>query len=140
MPMLEWDPEKRITAQEMLKHPWLNNATNFDYKMTELEFRKMDLMKKIQGDERSLSRSSNVSELKESDAEVNGGDLEDNLPSTKANSKEVYVSESDDSVQSSEDDGLELNTSFNGGYVPNTDLSRIDRGPNPQFKGIHTPA
>lgn len=38
-----------------------------------------------------------------------------------------------------EDDPAEfdLNISFSGGYVPNTDLSRVDKGlGNPQFKGL----
>ena len=34
-----------------------------------------------------------------------------------------------------DDAECELNISFSGGYVPNTDLSRVDKGlGNPQFK------
>ena len=36
-----------------------------------------------------------------------------------------------------EDDEFNLNISFTGGYMPNTDLSRVDKGQgNPQFSGI----
>lgn len=32
---------------------------------------------------------------------------------------------------------FETNVSFSGGYVPNTDLSRVDKGQgNPQFTGL----
>ena len=35
------------------------------------------------------------------------------------------------------DDEYNLNVSFCGGYVPNTDLSRVDKGQgNPQFSGL----
>ena len=38
-------------------------------------------------------------------------------------------------VKQNEDAECELNISFSGGYVPNTDLSRVDKGlGNPQFK------
>lgn len=37
-----------------------------------------------------------------------------------------------------EEPECELNLSFSGGYVPNTDLSRVDKGlGNPQFQGVN---
>jgi hypothetical protein len=34
-------------------------------------------------------------------------------------------------------DEFNLNLSFTGGYVPNTDLTRVDKGQgNPQFAGL----
>lgn len=33
-PMLEWDPEKRASAQTMLSHPWLNMESNYDSRLT----------------------------------------------------------------------------------------------------------
>jgi hypothetical protein len=37
-----------------------------------------------------------------------------------------------------EEPECELNLSFSGGYVPNTDLSRVDKGlGNPQFCGVN---
>ena len=39
-----------------------------------------------------------------------------------------------DHDQSSEPDEFNLNCSFTGGYLPNTDLSRVDKGPGIQFK------
>lgn len=38
MPMLAWHHDKRATAEEMLKHPWLNMPANYKTKYTEKEF------------------------------------------------------------------------------------------------------
>lgn len=41
------------------------------------------------------------------------------------------------STKSESDDEFKLNCSFTGGYLPNTDLTRVDKGKgNPQFEGI----
>ena len=39
--MLEWYPDKRASAQEMLEHPWLKMQRNDDYKMSDEEYEKM---------------------------------------------------------------------------------------------------
>ena len=38
LPMLRYYPNQRATAQEMLNHPWLNMASNFDCHMSEREY------------------------------------------------------------------------------------------------------
>ncbi len=35
--MLDWNPDKRVSAQKMLEHPWLKMQSNYDTKMTEEE-------------------------------------------------------------------------------------------------------
>ena len=40
-PMLNYDPDKRISAQELLKHKWLNMPANFEYTMNEKEYQKI---------------------------------------------------------------------------------------------------
>lgn len=35
--MLEWDPDRRASAQAMLDHPWLKMPSNYDTKMNEEE-------------------------------------------------------------------------------------------------------
>jgi serine/threonine-protein kinase SRPK3 len=47
VPMLEWYPEKRATAQQMLKHPWLNKEANYEYKYTDREYEVMMLKKEL---------------------------------------------------------------------------------------------
>ena len=46
LPMLEYQPEKRITAQEALKHPWLYMPSNYDYYMNEKEYWELSLVQK----------------------------------------------------------------------------------------------
>lgn len=51
VPMLEWYPHKRASAQTMLNHKWLNMPANYEYKYTEKEYEIMMLKKemKMQG-------------------------------------------------------------------------------------------
>jgi len=44
LPMLSWDHENRATAQQMLKHPWLDMPDNYDFKYSQREYDTM-LMK-----------------------------------------------------------------------------------------------
>lgn len=49
LPMLEWDPEKRASAQDMLNHPWLHCESKYDTRMSEEEIEvkiKKDELKK----------------------------------------------------------------------------------------------
>lgn len=50
LPMLEWYPERRATAQEMLSHPWLNMPDNYDTFMSDGQYEKMKLMQSLKGD------------------------------------------------------------------------------------------
>jgi serine/threonine protein kinase len=38
MPCLRWDPDKRITAQKLLEHPWLSMPSNYEVRLSEEEF------------------------------------------------------------------------------------------------------
>lgn len=38
MPMLHFDPNKRISALEALNHPWLNMPSNYEYQMNQDEY------------------------------------------------------------------------------------------------------
>ena len=49
LPMLEWHHDRRATAQEMLKHPWLNMPDNYDFKFTKKEYEKMQFKKEMKG-------------------------------------------------------------------------------------------
>ncbi len=86
MPMLEYYPEKRISAEELLKHPWLNMPTNFEYLMSDREYEKMMMIKKNAKKEKNLNNNNNngnndeliKQDLIESDIEINMADDEDN--------------------------------------------------------------
>ena len=47
IPMLQWNHETRASAQEMLKHPWLNKEDNFDFKYSDREYEVMLLKKEL---------------------------------------------------------------------------------------------
>ena len=43
MKILKWYPSDRPTAQEMLSHPWLNMPDDYNYKMSDMEYKLYDL-------------------------------------------------------------------------------------------------
>lgn len=70
-----------------------------------------------------------MSELADSDSDINGGDREDNV--TLNSDEELDKSMSLDGgrdLGKEEEEEFNLNISFCGGYVPNTDLTRVDKG------------
>lgn len=122
LPMLDWDPQKRATAEQMLSHPWLNMEPIYDTKMKEKEYRHMTLMKKLnlsEGKEEegaTIGSGDNNAVLGESTDELNAADVENN---------EECVSDVDDMEDTA--------TSANNKYGPNSALLNIDHGANPQF-------
>jgi sensor domain CHASE-containing protein len=61
-----------------------------------------------------------LEELAMSDIDLNEADNEDNVS---------FESSSDESFNSNDDsDQEDLNGSFRGGYVPNRDINRVDKG------------
>ena len=59
-------------------------------------------------------------------------ELEDNTLDSASDSSRSLTGKDDQ--QSCEPEEFNLNCSFSGGYLPNTDLSRVDKGPGIQFK------
>lgn len=48
LPMLDWNHETRATAEEMLKHPWLESTNNsVDFKYSDREYEVMMLKKEL---------------------------------------------------------------------------------------------
>ena len=134
----------------MLQHPWLKMADNYNFKMSDLEFKKYTLKTTIQTvNEQALSKDPLVSqlpgfnqpvpecqvyELAESDSDINAADEENNTSSDSGDTDSVSLSGDKDEGY---EDEFNLNVSFSGGYVPNTDLTRVDKGQgNPQFEGL----
>ena len=83
LPMLEYYPEKRATAQTMLNHPWLKMPANFDYIMSDWEYERMRFFQS------TIKRTQRINELDvvESDSELNYGDSEDN---SQYSSKDIF--------------------------------------------------
>jgi len=132
MPMLEYYPEKRISAQELLKHPWLNMPANFDYLMSEREYEKMMMIKKNAKKEKNTNNNNEDAikqDLIESDIEINMADDEDNEEiSGEEDSDDSYVDNPDQiHIQN-------FNNSF-AAYGQHVNLAALDRA-NPQFDKI----
>ena len=131
MPMLQYYPEKRISAQELLKHPWLNMPADFDYLMSDREYEKMMMIKKNAKKEKSEKAPEEpTNDLIDSDIEINMADDEDN---------EDNISNDDESSDSFVDNPdlihiQNFNNSF-AAYGQHVNLAGLDKA-NPQFDKI----
>lgn len=134
MPMLEYYPEKRISAQELLKHPWLSMPANFDYYMSEKDHQKLKMIKNNTRRERTADET--ILDVIESDADINNADNEDN--DDEINFLEDKTECSDNDIfQGNSNDIFHIpnyNNSF-AAYGQFINLSCCDR-PNPQFEHL----
>ena len=135
MPMLEYYPDKRASARELLKHPWLNMPADFDYKISEIEIEKRKMIEnnKIVEENEDKKKDNDEKDVYDSDSELYGADDEDNGLSDKEAEKEF---EEDDSGDDNPDKVLipNFNNSF-AEYGQFVDLTSLDRA-NPQFDKI----
>ena len=135
MPMLEYYPDKRASARELLKHPWLNMPADFDYKISEIEIEKRKMIdnNKFVEENEDKKKDINEKDVYESDSELYGADDEDNGLTDKKAEKEF---EEDDSGDDNPDKVLipNFNNSF-AEYGQFVDLTSLDRA-NPQFDKI----
>ena len=82
LPMFTWNHESRASAEEMLKHPWLNLPDNYDFKYSEREYEVIMLKKNLKNqmkggsDEAAAEDREEMNELVQSDEELNGADTE----------------------------------------------------------------
>ena len=135
MPMLEYYPDKRASARELLKHPWLNMPADFDYKISEIEIAKRKMIENNKMIEENEDKKKDVidKDVYESDSELYGADDEDNGLSDPNIEKEF---EEDDSGDDNPDKVMipNFNNSF-AEYGQFVDLTSLDRA-NPQFDKI----
>ena len=135
MPMLEYYPDKRASARELLKHPWLNMPADFDYKISEIEIEKRKMIENNKMIEENEDKKKDVidKDVYESDSELYGADDEDNGLSDPNIEKEF---EEDDSGDDNPDKVMipNFNNSF-AEYGQFVDLTSLDRA-NPQFDKI----
>ncbi len=128
MPMLNYYPERRATAQQMLSNPWLQMPPNFEHTMTEREYERMIMLKKNKKERTSNDESSTVLDVVESENELNQGDDEDN---EDYNSEDFE--ESEDSCEDADVINIQnFNNSF-AAYGQHVNLAALDRA-NPQFQ------
>ena len=102
MPMLEYYPEKRISAKELLKHSWFNIPTNDDGKLNDCEILKMKMDEEYLFDEvdeyiyyKNELNCDLTKDVYLSDSELNEADDEDNyiLEKTQQNNENSFVGE-----------------------------------------------
>lgn len=122
LPMLDYSPDKRATAQKMLDHPFLSMPSNFDFKMTDREYEKMTMFKKNwKTDKKSTIRERDVVE---SDVEQNEADFEE--------LNDLEVDDDDDNAEPTDTINIQnFNNSF-AIYWQHVKLSALDKA-NPQF-------
>ena len=121
LPMLEWYPDRRATAQQMLDHPWFNIPSNYDYKMSDKEYHKITLKKNM---EETMPSDDGKGDLLDSDADMNAADFEDN---SNVNTMDADI-ESDGECE-------EIDSTAKK-YSLQSDLLNVDHGPNPQFEAL----
>lgn len=148
LPMLEWYPEKRATAKEMLDHPWLYKESNYDYLLSERDYQVMMLKNKLTT-EPVAEDNKEMSELGESEVDLFEADSEDfhstmsdedddeffTVAGTKTIVKKTQFSEDED-IDTRLPGPNYLNNSFTGPYPEDMNRQYIDKGPNPQFLEI----
>ena len=133
MPMLEYYPERRASARELLRHPWLKMPADFDYKISEIEIEKKKMIENNKKKEENEEEKNDVldREVYSSDSELYGADDEDN------GKGDIYNEFADDDSGDDNPDKVNIpnfNNSF-AEYGQFVDLTSLDRA-NPQFDKI----
>ena len=135
LPMLEFYPERRASARELLRHPWLSMPPNYDYLMSEAEIFRMDMKENLlgkSGENEESNTNDDDRDVYSSDSELNEGDREDN------DKKELNLNndDDDDDTQLGDQNPDKINIpNYNNSfcmYGQFVDLTSLDQ-PNPQF-------
>ncbi len=92
LPILQWEPTKRPTAQQLLSHPWLTMPDEYNHKMSDMDYQKYNLKQTTQYQEEEADRQSDIKagfvekvdeigigELVDDDSEYAEADDEDNV-------------------------------------------------------------
>ncbi len=133
MPMLEYYPEKRASARELLRHPWLSMPADFDCKISDIEIEKKKMIENNKKkEENEDEKNDNIDkEVYSSDSELYAADDEDN------DKGDVYSELAEDDSGDDNPDKViipNFNNSF-AEYGQFVDLTSLDRA-NPQFDKI----
>ena len=104
---------------------------DYEPRMTDLEFQKFQL-KRQQNANPDPYNGTDIGICAHDDWELQGGDCESGFEATSDSSRSLCPD-----ADSGDEKEFNLNCSFTGGYLPNTDISRVDKGlGNPQFSGV----
>ena len=130
-PMLNWDPNKRASAQQMLKSKWFEMESNYKTKI-DSEEAKVENQEKDQDDYYYKQEMAKLTDGSEN--EVADGELSRRDPF----SDEDFLSEDDFVIKGKKlkrdlANGCNLNNSFGQYDAEDWDSADRDRGANPQF-------
>ena len=138
MPMLEFYPERRASARELLRHPWLTMPPNYDYLMNETEIFRMNMKENLLGISEYTKDKKDENDNRDvysSDSELNEADCEDNDKLVKIQED----NDDDDDIQLGDTNPDKINIpNYNNSfcmYGQFVDLTSLDQ-PNPQFDKI----
>ena len=137
LPMLEFYPERRASARELLRHPWLKMPPNYNYLMSETEVFKMNMKENLLGINQNLEKKDQDDnrDVYSSDSELNEADCEDNDKMAKV----LDDNNDDDDIQLGDTNPDKINIpNYNNSfcmYGQFVDLTSLDQ-PNPQFDKI----
>ena len=133
MPMLEYFPEKRATARQMLKHPWLNMTQNFDYLMNNDEIIKNSM--KVKNNNKDIGDNDKINDF----GDINLSDNELYKADDEDNDNNEYYNEFEDEEDSGDENPDKINiANYNNSFAEYgqfIDLTNLDRA-NPQFEEI----
>ena len=139
LPMLEFYPERRASARDLLRHPWLSMPPNYDYLMSETEIFRMNMKENLLGiseySTKDKKEEDDNRDVYSSDSELNEADCEDNAKNIKVQDD----TENDDEIQLGDTNPDKINIpNYNNSfcmYGQFVDLTSLDQ-PNPQFDKI----
>lgn len=134
MPMLEYYPEKRASARELLRHPWLTMPADFDCHISDIEIDKMKMIennKKTEEVEEKDEEKDKEKQVASSDSELYEADDEDN-------DRGYLASDFDEDDSGDDNPDKVIIPNFNNSFAEYgqfVDLTVLDRA-NPQFDKI----
>ena len=124
----------------MLKHPWLSMPDDYEYRLSDREIEVQRLKKELQTMKPSKKETEpeqvEMSELIESDEEVQAGDNEYDSSDAAKNEESFIDSDEERKIQKElKNTAVKINNSFTGPYpLDPTDFNHNDKGPNAQFE------
>mmetsp|Transcript_48104 Transcript_48104/g.55406 ORF Transcript_48104/g.55406 Transcript_48104/m.55406 type:complete len:676 (-) Transcript_48104:153-2180(-) len=96
LPMLEVDPEKRASAQEVLKHEWLNRPDVFQYKLTKEDRRRLKIRDNRHVDIDYSSGSSSEGDTETKKEDTRSADKNNDTPTESQTVDDKKISDDDE--------------------------------------------
>ena len=133
---MEYYTEKRASAKKMLSHPWLKMPDNFDYKMSDIEIEKMNMIENTK--KNNINNIDDYNDDYDKDRQVISSEEDNYAGDNEDNDKNVF-SNDEESEESGDENPDKIHIqNFNNSFAQYgqfVDLTALDRA-NPQFNNI----